>query len=33
VMLNIPIGTVLWKYQAAIKKMKEVLKPWKKKTF
>jgi RNA polymerase sigma-70 factor (ECF subfamily) len=25
VMLNIPIGTVLWKYQAAIKKMKEVL--------
>lgn len=27
VMLNIPIGTVLWKYQAAIKKMKEVLKP------
>jgi hypothetical protein len=26
-MLNIPIGTVLWKYQAAIKKMKEVLKP------
>lgn len=27
VMLNIPIGTVLWKYQNAIKKMKEVLKP------
>ncbi len=27
VMLNIPIGTVLWKYQAAIKKMKEELKP------
>ncbi len=26
-MLNIPIGTVLWKYQAAIQKMKEVLKP------
>lgn len=26
VMLNIPIGTVLWKYQNAIKKMKEVLK-------
>ena len=26
-MLNIPIGTVLWKYQAAIQKMKEDLKP------
>jgi len=26
-MLKIPIGTVLWKYQTAIKKMKEVLKP------
>lgn len=25
--LNIPIGTVLWKYQSAIQKMKEVLKP------
>lgn len=26
-LLNIPIGTVLWKYQNAITKMKEVLKP------
>jgi RNA polymerase sigma-70 factor (ECF subfamily) len=26
-MLKIPIGTVLWKYQTAIQKMKEVLKP------
>jgi RNA polymerase sigma-70 factor (ECF subfamily) len=25
--LNIPIGTVLWKYQNAITKMKEVIKP------
>ena len=25
--LDMPIGTVLWKYQTAIKKMKEVLKP------
>jgi transposase-like protein len=25
--LNIPIGTVLWKYQNAITKMKDVIKP------